>query len=294
MIRKVAIASCTPPGWSQFELGDFVVREGAAALGLTEPIGTKVKLIGQRAIDFAKQFDAVITWNQMDLDVANQIARGGKTRIGLGLAVEAITAQPVGDKVCDALRAALLPYVFTPTVTVYPNTLVVDFERRSNDVIRVVQKFLLDVVRPLNLNIVFFDSLQARRYWGGAANVPPELAQGQKDHVYDSTWAAIVDFCQKHVAPVWGHNSGVGPKPPASSGRHLYRIEEHFYRTPQSEWPRQQSDANAFGQVLIRSGEWVDMQAKLPAIRAELNKPVGGGDAWVVQARSNSSFGCWT
>lgn len=294
MIRRVAIASCTPPGWAQFETGDFVVREGAAALGLTEPIGTKVKLIGDRGIEYAKQFDAYITWNPMDLDVANKIARPGKTRIGLALAVEAITATPHGDKTLDALRNALLPYVFNPIVTVYPNTMVVDFERRSNDVIRVVQKFLLDHVRPLNLGIVFFDSLQARRYWGTAPNVPPELASGQMNHVYDATWAAIADFCQRHVAPVWGHNSGVGPKPPASGARHLYRVEEHFYRTPQEKWPEQQSAANAFGQVLVRSGEWVDMQAKLPAIRAELAKPAGGVDAWVVSARSGGAFGAWT
>lgn len=301
MIRRVCIASCTPPGWSQFEMGDFVVRDGAAALGLPEPIGTKVKLIGDRAIEFAKQFDCVLTWNPMDSDVANKISRPGKTRIGIALAVENISNKPHGDPILDALRNALLPLTYQPPIDANwqaPasswHSMAVDFEHRSKDVIAVVQQFLLTHIRPLNLGCVFFDCLQAQRYWANNPNVPPDVANGQMDSNYDGTWNAIVDFCQRHVAPVWGHNSGVGPNPPAAGARHLYRVEEHFYRTATNTWPQQQSNANAFGQVLIRSGEWVDLQPKLAMARAELLKPAGGGDAWVVSARSGGAFGCWS
>ena len=300
MIRRVCIASCTPPGWAQFELGDFVVRDGAAALGLTEPIGTKVKLIGQRAIDFAKQFDCVVTWNPMDSDIANTISRPGKTRIGLALAVENISSKPHGDPILDSLRNSLLPLTYQPPVD--PNwqappeswhSMAVDFEHRGKEVVKVVSQFLLTHVRPLNLGVVFFDVLIGRRYWANHPNAPADAVNNQLDHEYDATWTAIVDFCQRHVAPVWGH-SDVGPNPPATPAKHVYRVHEHFYRLSPAEQASQASAANAFGQTLVRSGEWVNIQPQLAAIRKELSNPIGGGDAWVVSARSGGSFGCWS
>lgn len=298
-IRNVCIASCPPAEWppERFALGEFIAREGAERFGLV-PGSSKQTLKGTQAVNFARQFDALITWNPMNRQIVDEIQREGKTRVGLVLAVEAITAMPQGDVVLDTLRNALLPLTFQPPIDYCWNiptstwhSMAVDFERKSDEVYKVVTKWLLEWVRPLNLSIVMFDCLQARRLWFNAPNVPPELSSGQRDFAYQGLWKAIVSYCQAHVAPVWGHNSGVGAQ--GLMAHHKYRVEEHFYRLPVDNWWKEVSAANTFQQVLVRSGEWRDIEGKLGEVRKELDKPVGGGDAWIVSARSGGAFGVW-
>jgi hypothetical protein len=253
---------------------------------------------GMDAAHFAASFDALITWIPLHRDAVRTIREiNPQIRIGLGLAVEAITAMLHADPILDALRDRLLPWTYAPPVDYYhqaptawplkPHSMAVDFEHKPAEVLRAVTGFLERYIRPLELNLIFFDLMLRYRYWNNAPGAPDVTGDG-----YSDEWTAIADWTQAHIAPVWGHNSGVdGHRQP---GPHRNRIEEHFYRLPKAERWVQAAAAGANELVLVRSGEWRDIAPKLDEIRAELEREAAAGDAWVVQARSGSAFGVWS
>lgn len=254
---------------------------------------------GMTAAHFAAEMDAIATWVPLHRNAVRTIRDiNSQARIGLALAVEAITAKPHGDPVLDELRAVLVPLSYSPPVDKYatdpapwpekPHCMCVDFEHRPSEVIEAVKGWLERWIRPLELNFVFYDTLLRRRYWGAATNIPP-VPPGD---IYMQVWNEIVKFTQARIAPVWAHNSGVTSD--AHPGPHECRIEEHFYRLSPNERALHQAAAIGRGYELVRAGEWVDIAGEQDRIRTELASSAAAGDAWVVSARSGSAFGVWS
>lgn len=301
MIRRACICSASPAEWGadKLELGAFTLRHGAQHIASLGAPGQTVTVRGMNAAHFAASFDALATWNPLHKQAVRRIHDiNPATRVGLGLAVESITAEPHGDPVLDALRNALLPLAYDPPVDYFaqstipwprkPHCMAIDFEHRPDDVLRAVKGFLEAHVRPLELDFLFFDVLLAKRYWGQAGGIPP----AHPGQTYSDVWAEIVSWSQAHVAPVWGHNSGVDVF--AHPGVHRFRIEEHFYRLPRADRAIRSRAAAQANYVLVRSGEWRDIAPRLLEIRIELEHEALAGDAWVVAARSGSDFGIWS
>jgi len=295
----MCICSAGPASWGAdgLALGEFTLRAGHGGVyPMGAPANSKVTMQGMDAAHFAASFGAIATWNPLHRDAMRRIHDiNPQCKIGLCLAVEAITAMLHADPILDALRDKLVPLAYVPPVDYYanaatvwplkPHAMAVDFEHRPVEVVKAVGDFLDAYVAPLELDFVFYDVLLRRRYWGAAPN-PPEDSE-----VYHEVWCELVKHTQSRIAPVWGH-SGVGPD--ANQGPHVFRVEEHFYRLRTADRARAEAAAKAAGQVLVRSGEWFDISPEVEYIRGELERAAAAGDAWVVSARSGSAFGVWS
>lgn len=289
-VKRVCICSASPEAWglAGLELGEFTNRDGFG--------NTRTTYKGEAALTFAQDFDALVTWNPLHISVVRELrVRRPGIRIGLALAVESITAEPqTYDSTLNELRSALLPVAYVPPVDYYqgaqppfpakPHSMAIDFEHRPDEVLAAVKPFL-ERLRRYEFDVVFFDLLIGRRYWGSASNAP-----NVPDGPYEQCWQRIVEWTLANVAPVWGHTGTV------ETYTNHYRVVEHFYRE-QSAAQRAKivADMLAAGRVLVRSGEWNDVnRVGLPTVRAELKQDAQTADAWIVNARSGSAFGLFT
>jgi hypothetical protein len=289
-IKRVCISAAAPEtyGLAGFSLGEFTNRDGFG--------NTKTTYQGEAALAFGAEFDALVTWNPMHVSVVRDLrVRRPGIRLGVALAVEAITASPhPGETTLNMLRDSLLPVAYNPPVDYYegaqppfpqkPHAMAIDFEHRPDEVLAAVKTFL-EHLRRYEFDLIFFDTLIGRRYWGAATNAP-QVADGP----YEQCWREIVQWTLAHVAPVWGHTGTVETYPNA------YRVVEHFYREADPATRAAIVDNMlAAGRVLVREGEWNDVKrVGLDTVRAELKSDAQTADAWIVNARSGSAFGLFT